>query len=437
MTNGFSFDISFEKFNEKIKVNLSKGINVFYGESGSGKTELINTLLSKEKIKSNNYTVTNKNISEYIQLVFQNPENQVICPNLLSEVSFGLESQAQSDSLKSELSKIQSYLPFVDNWLRHPNTLSGGEMEILNIVTAFTSRSDTVFIDDGLSYLNASIKKKWVKWINQKYGNKKTILWFTSDYTDLNYGNSKWELTLSSLKKIDKPPSFSNYNHSHSKGSLSVKTKNLNFEFIDSKKTIIDNLNIELSKSRSLGIIGKNGCGKTTFVQLLTSAMKPSKGSIKVCISNSSPDVAVLNQFPERMLGPNTIEHLLQKLIDNDKFDPLLVKSFVNKLKSHQINWNTIKNKKAFDLSWSVVRIVLVVILSLSNFNLIILDEPTFGLGFQQKIKLSQILKSILVNKHLILVSHDIEFIQSHCDQFIDFDSKKILQNNKVLSDAE
>ena len=49
MTNGFSFDISFEKFNEKIKVNLSKGINVFYGESGSGKTELINTLLSKKK----------------------------------------------------------------------------------------------------------------------------------------------------------------------------------------------------------------------------------------------------------------------------------------------------------------------------------------------------------------------------------------------------
>ena len=64
MTNGFSFDISFEKFNEKIKVNLSKGINVFYGESGSGKTELINTLLSKKKIKSNNYKVTNKNISE-------------------------------------------------------------------------------------------------------------------------------------------------------------------------------------------------------------------------------------------------------------------------------------------------------------------------------------------------------------------------------------
>jgi len=84
-----------------------------------------------------------------------------------------------------------------------------------------------------------------------------------------------------------------------------------------------------------------------------------------------------------------------------------------------------------------VVRIVLAIILSLSNFNLIVLDEPTFGLGFQQKIKLSKILKSILVNKHLILVSHDIEFIQNHCDHIINFDSKTVMQNNKILNNAE
>ena len=83
------------------------------------------------------------------------------------------------------------------------------------------------------------------------------------------------------------------------------------------------------------------------------------------------------------------------------------------------------------------MRIVLIVILASSNFNLIILDEPTFGLGFQQKIKLSHIIKSLLVNKHLILVSHDTNFINNHCDQIIDFDSKTIIQNNKILSNAE
>ena len=437
MISRFSFDIFFEKFNEKERINLPCGLNVFYGESGSGKTELVNSLLSNKNFPSKNFIISNKKTPDKIQLVFQNPENQIISPNLLSEVSFGLESQSQISDLKSDLDEIKYSLPFVDNWQRHPSTLSGGEMEILNIVTAFSTISDAVLIDDGLSYLNSSIKNNWINWINEKYGDRKTILWFTSDHTDLKYGNTKWILSLSGLRKINNSEMHTTYNHNHSIGDLSIKANNLVFSFDDSKKRVIDNLDIELSNSRSLGIIGKNGSGKTTFVQLLTSALQPSNGKIKLKLSNESPNIAVLNQFPERMLGPNSLEQLLQKLIDNNKFDPLLVKSFIKKLKSHQINWKKVKNKKAFDLSWSAVRIVLVIILSLSNYNLIVLDEPTFGLGFQQKIKLSQILKSILLNKHLILVSHDTEFIQNHCDQIIDFDSKTILKNNTVLSNAK
>ena len=77
-------------------------------------------------------------------------------------------------------------------------------MEILNIVTAFSYPSEVIFIDDGLSYLNSSIKNDWVNWINEKYGEQKTILWFTSDHTDLKYGNTKWILSLSGLQKINK-----------------------------------------------------------------------------------------------------------------------------------------------------------------------------------------------------------------------------------------
>ena len=437
MISDFAFDIFFEKFNKKVQIKLPRGINVFYGESGSGKTELVNSLLGNKNFLSKNFLLSNKKIPFNLQLVFQNPENQIVCPNLLSELSFGLESQSQNRDLQTNLKKLQSLLPFVDNWFRHPNTLSGGEMEILNIVTAFTSPSDAIFIDDGLSYLNQSIKKKWISWINEKYGDKKTILWFTSDLSDLSYGNTRWELSLGNLKKIDKVQSLLPYSQIYSKGSLSITSDKLSFKFDDSNKTIIDNLNIEISKSRSLGIIGENGCGKTTFVKLLTSALKPSNGEINLNVANEIPSTAVLNQFPERMLGPNTLDQLLQKLIENNKFDSQLVDSFVKKLQSHQIIWDTVKNKKTLYLSWSVVRIVLVIILSLSNFNLIVLDEPTFGLGFQQKIKLSQILKSILANKHLILVSHDIEFIQNHCDHIINFDSKTVMQNNKILNNAE
>ena len=225
-------------------------------------------------------------------MVFQNPENQIICQNLQSELSFGLESSSDNSvDLKDELQKIKSLLPFVDDWLRHPSTLSGGEMEILNIITAFTSKSEVVLIDDGLSYLNPNIKKQWVEWIKKNYSKTKTILWFTSDYNDLSFGKTKWILSLSDMQPYDNSNSNPEYQHCHRKGLLSIKTKDLTFGFEASTKTIIHKLNINLSNARSVGIIGENGSGKTTLSQLISNSIKPLSGSVELDISNSNLSV--------------------------------------------------------------------------------------------------------------------------------------------------
>ena len=276
MTNDCSFDIKFEKFNKNIHIEFPKGLNIIYGESGSGKSKIIYSILNKANPGSANFSILNKIISESIQLVFQNPENQIICQNLQSELSFGLESSSDNSvDLKDELQKIKSLLPFIDDWLRHPSTLSGGEMEILNIVTAFTSKSEVVLIDDGLSYLNPNTKKQWVEWIKNNFSKKKTILWFTSDYNDLSFGKTKWILSLSDMQPHDNSNSNPEYQHRHINGLLSIKTKDLTFGFEASTKTIIDKLNINLSNARSVGIIGENGSGKTTLSQLISNSIKP------------------------------------------------------------------------------------------------------------------------------------------------------------------
>tara|TARA_B100001250_G_scaffold410142_1_gene435972 strand:+ start:962 stop:2278 length:1317 start_codon:yes stop_codon:yes gene_type:complete len=438
MTKNCSFDIYFEKFNKNIHVKFSRGLNIIYGESGTGKSKIIYSILNKANLDSANFSISNKVIPESIQLIFQNPENQIICQNLQSELSFGLESNSDDGvDLKDELQRIKYFLPFIDDWLRHPSTLSGGEMEILNIITAFTSKSDLVLIDDGLSYLNPSTKKQWIDWIINNYSKNKIILWFTSDLNDLSYGKAKWILSLSDLQPHDISDSTPDYKHRHRNGSLSIQAKDLTFGFEASTKAIIDKLNINLSNARSVGIIGENGSGKTTLSQLISNSIKPLSGSIELNILNSIPAIGVLNQFPERMLGSNTLEDLLLKLISNNKFDQNLLNSFIKKLKSYQINWNTIKDQNAKDLSWSIVRITLIIILSQSNYDLIILDEPTFGLGYQQKRKLSELLKNILVNKHLILISHDIDFVNAHCDQVVNFDLKNVYHNHRILKNAK
>ena len=193
MTENFSFDIYFDKFDFHKTIEFSQGLNIVYGESGSGKSELILSLLQHPIETSGIFSVTQHRNDINYQLVFQNPENQIICPDIESEISFGLECDSRSYNdfdIPAELEKIKLNLPTITDWRRHPSTLSGGEMEMLNLVTAFNTDCDVVFIDDGLSYLNEKSKKLWVKWIKENYEKDKTVIWFTSDLSDLSYSPS-------------------------------------------------------------------------------------------------------------------------------------------------------------------------------------------------------------------------------------------------------
>ena len=77
----------------------------------------------------------------------------------------------------------------------------------------------------------------------------------------------------------------------------------------------IQNWNFKISSTRSLGLAGKNGVGKTTLSQLLTGTLQPSNGSTSILIENSKPSIAMLDQFPERILGPNSLESFIDLLI--------------------------------------------------------------------------------------------------------------------------
>ena len=95
-------------------------------------------------------------------------------------------------------------------------------------------------------------------------------------------------------------------------------------------------------------------------------------------------------------------------------------------MEQNQIKWDLIRNKSSYDIPWSMLRIALIVILTHCEFDLLILDEPTFGLGWEQKVNLLQYLQRYLKQKHIIVISHDIEFVQSICNVVLSLDDDSI-----------
>ncbi|MFL3025337.1 MAG: ATP-binding cassette domain-containing protein [Candidatus Neomarinimicrobiota bacterium] len=436
MINPVNFSLDYKKFPRTKPISMPSGLNIIYGESGSGKTHLIRSLVNLNTFNNDFFKVVDLNMPESFQIVFQNPENQILSHKLSLELSFGLESSFNDTILlQKKIKKIKSNLTFINDWDRHPSTLSGGEMEMLNLVTAFSMKPELILIDDGLSFMNADIKSTWVKWMKKEITNQKTILWFTSDISDFIFSKSNWLISLSDFVQVKNIEINNNYSFSSRKGNMSLNVENLSFYF-DKKTPLIENWNSNINSARSIALAGKNGIGKTTLSQLLAGTLKPSNGSIKILIDGVKPSIALLDQFPERILGPNSLDSFVSLLVKEEKLHPRLVKKCIKQLNSHQINWEIIKNKSALDISWSTLRMSLIIILSHCNYDLLILDEPTFGFGWEQKKVLSKIFLETLKHKHLILISHDMPFVMAHCDQIYDLDKQSIINNKKVLINA-
>ena len=435
MTNNISFSIKFDKFQNSKTIQLKPGFYVVYGESGSGKSHFVQALANLESNHFSNFTINNRTIPKSLQIIFQNPETQILSNTLESELSFAFECQTSDSAvLQKKLEQLKLNLPFVDNWNRHPSSLSGGEMEILNIVTALSVNPRLLLIDDALSYLYKDSKEFWISWIKKEVSSNSVVIWFTSDYNDLKFSNSNWILSLSEFKEISSYKiNNSLYDYNHPKGSLDLKIDKISFQFDDSNKPLIDDLSFYISNARSLGLVGKNGKGKTTLAQLIAGISKIKNGSIDLSINKLLPTVAMLNQFPERMLGSDTLNNFFNQLIQHKKLNSHLEKKCINRLNTYQINWDIVKNQLAINIPWPTLRLALIIILSHCNYDLLILDEPTFGMGFEQKNQLSKYLREIMPQKHLILISHDIAFIDYHCDHVYDLDKKTVYQNEKVL----
>ena len=74
---------------------------------------------------------------------------------------------------------------------------------------------------------------------------------------------------------------FSNINETSDIDKFnSIKLENLSFAYEGSKTISINNVNLEILKGETVGIIGPTGSGKTTLVDILLGLLKPSKGNI-------------------------------------------------------------------------------------------------------------------------------------------------------------
>lgn len=429
------FTLQFPKFSSrKVNYRIKTGLHVIYGESGVGKSDLIRHMLGSKSRGQQNYRVISKNLPSDIQIIFQNPDNQIVCATIARELAFSIECNLDdSDLIHHQYKHTKKLLPFAVDVNRHPATLSGGEQELLNIVNALSTRPDLLLIDDGMSFLSDDYKLKIVKITQDAIReSNSTVIWFSSEASDAKFGETVWKLSLNEFMPVNQLPQVDYPQKIDNSGQLSVNVVNLIFKY--NNVEIFRNFNFKTEGCRSFGIEGSNGCGKTTLAQIILGMIRPQSGSVKLAIGHLSkrPLIGYLDQFPERMLGMHTLTTFAGELIDNGFLLPERFDQARRRMPEFQLAWDYLSNRDVSTISWSTLRFVLIILLTHCRYELLVLDEPTFGLGQNQRLKLIAYLQEYLNRNYLILISHDQSLISSLCDASISLEHKQTAGKTKI-----
>lgn len=222
----------------------------------------------------------------------------------------------------------------------------------------------------------------------------------------------------------------------------SLKAQNISYAYANSARNIFDNLNVEIPAQSMVGIIGKTGAGKTTFVDLLLGLLEPEKGHVLVDGTQIDSDNRALWQknlsyvSQHIYLSDDTIESNIafgvgKSLVDADKVRAAAKMASLSDFIEKDLpdSYQTIVGENGIRLSGGQrQRIGLARALYLGR-PVIVLDEATSALDPETEADVMDSIHNMDQKKTILIISHKLELLRQ-CDFVLVVEDGKVTKKS-------
>ena len=222
-----------------------------------------------------------------------------------------------------------------------------------------------------------------------------------------------------------------------------ISLENITFSYKDIE--VIKDVDMNIKKGEFISIVGESGCGKTTLSRIISSRIKPGKGSVKINdvdinkVANLSQILTVVSL--ESYIFKGTIRQNLlmgNKNASDSELLKVLEKVNLTEYIEQNSGLETLVSEGGSNLSGGQKQKINIARALLKNSNIYILDEATSAIDRDSTNKIIEILQSLKGEHTIIQISHRLKNVVPSDRIYVMKDGKiKEIGNHKELMDMD
>ncbi|MCI9085320.1 MAG: ATP-binding cassette domain-containing protein [Clostridia bacterium] len=454
------------------------------GKSGSGKSTLLRQLIPSVAPygeRSGSIYFNGQVSCENIGFVPQNPENGIVTDKVWHELAFGLENMGlDTPQIRARVAEMASFFGIQTWFHKSTSELSGGQKQLLNLASAMVIQPSALVLDEPTSQLDPIAAQEFLaalKKVNRELGvtvilseHRLEEAFSISDriivldggriFADGRpseickclrghdmfdampaaarvYGalcdEDKYPVTIREGRKwLDTYAKTHIYDINLIKKTAdavhneppAVELRDIYFRYEKNLDDVLNGLNLKVYAGEIYAVMGGNGTGKTTALNIISGINKPYRGKVLIdgvraeSIGNLyNGCIGAVPQDPKLMFLKKTVRADLYEIFSGRKMSSEEKDCSVNEV-VELCGLEDLLERHPYDLSGGEQQKLAIAKILLQKPKILLLDEPTKGMDAHFKAKFAQILINLkLSGTAVIMVSHDIEFCAEYADR--------------------